>query len=66
VIARNKLDAARADIAAALSDIAALPDSEKALTAAWVKTAEARDAAIAASRQLAANALAALGGPASQ
>jgi hypothetical protein len=36
------------------------------LTAAWVKTAEARNAAIAASRQLAANALAALGGPASQ
>jgi len=66
VIARIKLDAARADIAAALSDIATLPDSEKALTAAWVKTAEARNAAIAASRQLAANALAALGGPASQ
>lgn len=66
VIARVRLDAARADIAAALTDIAALPDAAKSLAADWVKQAESRQAAIAASRQIAAAALAALGKPASQ
>ena len=66
VIARITLDAARADIAAALTDIAALPDAAKPLAADWVKKAQARNAAIAASRQIAADALAALSKPAAQ
>ena len=66
VIARIAIDAARADIAAARADIAALPASATSLTADWVKQAELRDAAIAASRQIAAVALAALGKPAAQ
>jgi hypothetical protein len=63
VAARIGADAARADIAAALADIAKLPESARSLTAAWVRKAEARNAAVAASRQLAASALAALGKP---
>jgi hypothetical protein len=66
VVARIDGDAGRTDIAAALRDIAALPDPAKTLAAAWVKKAEARNAAIAASRQIAAEALAALGKTASQ
>jgi len=66
VIARIRLDAGRADIAAALTAIAALPDAAKSLGADWVKKAEARDIAVAAGRQIAADALAALGKPASQ
>jgi hypothetical protein len=60
-VARINADAAHADIAAALADIATLPDAAKELTAAWVQKAQTRNAAIAASRQLAAGALAALG-----
>jgi hypothetical protein len=66
VIARIAIDAARADIAAALADIAALPDPAKPVAADWVKTAEARDAAVTASRQIAAAALAGLSKPAAQ
>ena len=66
VIARITLDAARDDITAALNDIAALPDSAKAAAADWVQKAQARNAAIAASRQIAADALAALSKPAAQ
>jgi hypothetical protein len=66
VIARISIDAARIDIAAALTDIAALPDPAKPLAADWVKKAEARNAAIAATRQIAADALAALSKPAAQ
>jgi hypothetical protein len=66
VIGRIALDAARADIAAALTDIAELPESAKPLAADWIAKAQARDAAIAASRRIAADALAALGKPASQ
>jgi len=60
VVTRISVDAAHADIAAALTDIAKLPDAAKAVAAAWVAKAQARDAAIAASRKLAADALAAL------
>jgi hypothetical protein len=63
VVARINADAARSDIAAALADIAKLPDSAKSLATAWLQKAEARDAAIAASRSIAANALTALGLP---
>lgn len=66
VVTRIKIDAAHRDIAAALSDIAALPDSAKPLTSDWVSKAEARNAAIAASRQIAADALAAFSKPAAQ
>ena len=60
LIARINGDAARADIAAALADVARLPDPERALAASWVKRAQAREAAAAASRRIAADALAAL------
>jgi hypothetical protein len=63
VVTRINVDAAHADIAAALADIAKLPDAAKPLAAAWVEKAQARDAAIAASRKLAADALAALSKP---
>jgi len=66
VMARIEADAARADIAAALTDVAALPDSAKPLAAGWVEKAKARAAAIAAARQIAAGALAGLSKPASQ
>jgi hypothetical protein len=63
VLARVRFDATYGDIAAALADIGALPDSAKSLAAAWSKKAAAREAALAASRQIAGDALAALGTP---
>jgi hypothetical protein len=66
IVARIDVDARRSDVAAALAEIARLPEAARALAAPWVKKAEAREAAIAASRRLAADALAALGKPAQQ
>src|ERR1700675_1583253 len=66
VVTRISVDAAHTDIAAALADIAKLPDAAKPLAAAWVEKAQARNAAIAASRKLAADALAALSNPSPQ
>jgi hypothetical protein len=63
VVTRIGVDAAHADIAAALADIAKLPDAAKPPAAAWVEKAQARNAAIAASRKLAADALVALSKP---
>ena len=63
VVTRISVDAAHADIAAALADIAKLPDAAKPPVAAWVEKAQARNAAIAASRKLATDALAALSKP---
>jgi hypothetical protein len=60
VVDRIRLDAAHADIGAALADINAMPDPAKPLAAAWNKKAAAREAALAASRQIAAEALASL------
>jgi hypothetical protein len=60
VLARLHADAAHADIAAALTDIAKLPQAEQSHVDAWVAKANARNAAIAASRRIAADALAAL------
>ena len=60
VVDRIRLDAAHADIGAALADINALPDAVKPLAAAFIKKAAAREAALTASRQIAAEALAAL------
>jgi hypothetical protein len=66
VIARIKFNAAHGDIDAALADIKQLPDPVKALAADWIKKAQSRDAAIAASRQIATDALAALSKPSEQ
>jgi hypothetical protein len=63
VVARIGIDAASGNIDAALLEIAKLPDAAKAVAASWVQKAQARNAAIAASRQLTSNALAALGKP---
>ncbi|HTC04214.1 MAG TPA: hypothetical protein VK749_12505 [Xanthobacteraceae bacterium] len=63
VVTRISVDAAHADIAAALADIAKLPDAAKPLAMAWVEKAQARSAAIAASRKLAADAIATLSSP---
>src|SRR6516165_11635205 len=60
VVDRIRLAAAHADIAAALADINALPDAAKSLAAAFTKKAGAHEAALAASRQIAADALAAV------
>jgi hypothetical protein len=65
-LARLTGDAARDDIDAALADIARLPDAARAQAQDWVKRAQARAAAIAASRRIAAEALAAVGKPAAQ
>jgi hypothetical protein len=59
-LARLNADAARADIAAALKDIASLPPSAKAAAEPWVQQANARKAALAASRRIATAALAEL------
>ncbi len=63
VLARIRFDAAHGDIAAALAAIDALPDSAKSLAAAWGKKAAACEAALAASRQIASDALTALAKP---
>jgi hypothetical protein len=63
VLARIRFDAAHGDIAAALAAIDALPDSAKSLAAAWRKKAAACEAALAASRQIASDALTALAKP---
>jgi hypothetical protein len=59
-LARLNDDAARADIAAALKDIASLAPSAEAAAEPWVQQANARNAALAASRRIAAAALAEL------
>src|ERR1051326_1727332 len=61
VIARLNIDAAHTDLAAALADIARLPQAAQTLAAPWVQKVNARNAAIAASRRIAADALAGLG-----
>jgi hypothetical protein len=63
VTARINADAAHADIAGALADIARLPESIRTLADSWVKKADARNAALTASRRVAADALAALAKP---
>jgi hypothetical protein len=66
VVARLNGDAARGDVPGALADIGRLPDAVRARADEWVKKAEARERAVAASRRIAADALAALARPASQ
>jgi hypothetical protein len=66
LVPRITADAARADIDTALADIAKLPDAAKSIAASWVKKAEARKAALAASQHIAGGALAALSAPSPQ
>ena len=66
VLARANAAAARGDLDAALADIARLPEAERSLAEPWTKKMQARESAIAAGRRIAADALAALGKPASQ
>lgn len=63
VIARIEVDASRADIDAAITEIAKLPANPRGAAAPWVEKAQARDAAIAAGRRIASDALAALAKP---
>jgi hypothetical protein len=65
-IARLNADAARGDIDAALAEIAKLPDEARALAEPWANKAGARRAALAESRHIAAEALAALAKPESR
>jgi hypothetical protein len=60
-VARAAAMAARDDLAGALAELAKLPPSERAPAEAWIKQAQARAAAIEASRRLAADSLAGLG-----
>jgi len=63
VINRIEAKAARSDITGALADLAQLPAPVRAPAEDWIKQAQARNAAVAASRQFAGDALAALSGP---
>ena len=63
---RIEVAAAHDDIDAGLAAIATLPDAAKAPAAAWIKAAQARNAAIAAARRISADALAALAKPSTQ
>ncbi len=61
IIGRAEARAARADIAGAVAELAKLPAPVRAPAEEWIKKAEARNAAVAASRRLAGDALGALG-----
>lgn len=63
IVERISVEAAHADNAVALADIAKLPPAAQSAAAAWTQKAKAREAAIAAARQISANALATLGTP---
>jgi len=60
VLARIGTAAARADLAAALADLSKLPANARKPAEAWIKKAQARQAAIAASRKFDSEALGAL------
>jgi hypothetical protein len=61
VLARLEIDAAKADIAAALADLGKLADATRAPAQVWIAKAQARQAALAAARQYAADTARALG-----
>ena len=61
VLARLDIDAARADIGAALADLGKLTDAQRAPALGWIAKATSRQAALAAARQIAADAAHALG-----
>jgi len=61
VLARIEVEVAHADITGAMADVAKLPPATRAPAEAWLKKAQARQAAIGASRKLAADTARALG-----
>jgi hypothetical protein len=61
VLTRVEIETARADIAAALADLDKLDPAVRAPAQAWIGKAQARQAALAAARQLAADTARALG-----
>jgi hypothetical protein len=61
VVARAEAKVSRGDIAGAVSELAQLPPDARGPAEAWIKSAQARIAAIDASRRLAADALSGLG-----
>jgi hypothetical protein len=61
VLARLEIDAAKADIAAALADLGKLADATRAPAQGWIAKVQARQAALAAARQYAADTAHALG-----
>jgi hypothetical protein len=61
VLARLEIDAAKADIAAALVDLGKLADATRAPAQVWIAKAQARQAALAIARQYAADTARALG-----
>ena len=63
VIVRAEVKATRGDLAGALADIESLPAEIKAPAASWIKSVQARLAAVDAARKLAVSALEALGKP---
>jgi hypothetical protein len=60
IVSRAAAAAQRNDIAEAKRELSALPPADRAPVQAWIETSDARDAALAASRQFATAALAAL------
>src|SRR5262249_15632054 len=58
VVARSEAKASRGDLAGALAELAQLAPNARAPAEAWIKSAQARIAAIDASRPLASDALA--------
>ncbi|HEV7600539.1 MAG TPA: hypothetical protein VGO49_09815 [Bradyrhizobium sp.] len=64
IVARATAAALRNDIAEARRELKTLAPADRAAAQAWIDKADARDAALAASRQFAADALAALSKPA--
>jgi len=65
-VQRIEAAAERGDLSAALAELARLPDDARAPARNWIERAQAREAALAACRRIAADALAALRKPASQ
>ena len=61
VLARIEVDAAKADIDGALADLGKLPEAARAPAQGWIAKAKARQAALAAARQFAADTARALG-----
>jgi hypothetical protein len=61
VLARLEIDAAKADIAAALADLGKLADATRAQAQSWIAKANACQTALAAARQYAADAARSLG-----
>ena len=64
IVSRVTAAAVRNDIAEARRELKTLAPTDRAAAQAWIDRADARDAALAASRQFSADAMAAFGKPA--